>query len=149
MNKSVGKQTLNTVSIIPTIFLIIAGIGLIYWSYTAYKEKNALKVMGITTQGKVIEISENGIYKAPIIEFYTEDSVKSLFKSELEVSDDRYKVGDVVEVIYNPGDPTQAEINGFAERNFRHLFLGILGFALILLGIAIRFYYSRKAQKYG
>ena len=148
MKKSQGKQALKTVSIIPTIFLIIAGIGLIYWGFNKYKEKQALDIMGKTAQGTVVDIYKNGIYNSPVVEFYTEDGTKMLFKSELETAKRKYKIGDKVEVIYNPADPTEAEINKFAERNFLHLFLMGVGALLIIVGIGIRFYFSNKAKEY-
>ncbi|WP_051633026.1 DUF3592 domain-containing protein [Thermonema rossianum] len=132
------------------IVLMFMGAGLMFWGAQALLQARALNSGGIRTQGTVVDIYENGIYRSPAVEFYTQSGEKITFRSDLEVNQDmfKYSIGDKVPVIYNPDNPAEAQIDAFWERNFLHLFLLLLGGIIALIGWLVRRNFLKKARNY-
>lgn len=132
------------------IVLMLIGAGLMFWGAKALLQARALGSDGIRTQGTVVDIRKNGIYRSPIVEFYTRTGEKVIFTSELEVNQDmfNYNIGDKVPVIYNPDEPASAKIDAFWERNFLQLFLLLLGGIVALTGWFVRRSFLKKARAY-
>ncbi len=131
-------------------FVIMAvGIVLGIYGFSFYEEKTDLFDNGIKTKGEVIEISENAIYRSPIVRFTTEEGREITFLSKYEVALDffKYKVGDQIDVVYHRDDPNNCEVDGTFENHFLHTYVIGFGVFLLLLGFWIRRHYSRKADE--
>lgn len=132
------------------IILMFIGIGLGIWGAKVLLKEHALTKKGIRTQGTVVSVHKNGIYRSPIVEFNTLEGERISFRSNFEYNLDLYpyKIGDVVPVIYEPNNPNSAEIDAFWEHNFLYLFLIGLGMILLLVGFVVRFVFLKKARAY-
>jgi uncharacterized protein DUF3592 len=88
-----------------------------YAAYTSWRLQNE----GQTTTGTVVRLEESSsseggccVY-APVIEFNTNSQTYS-FEGDNASDPPAYEVGEVVNVIYDPTDPSTAQINRWSER---------------------------------
>lgn len=133
------------------IVLMLAGLGLSIYAGSFLREEMELNRKGIVVKGKVFEIEKRDFYRQPWVVFTTKrgEQVRFLSKLMADVSLFKYRVGQQVDVIYDPANPRRtAEINSFFERNTRQLWVGFLGVVLILVGFLFRLAMRRKARRY-
>lgn len=132
------------------IVIFIFGIVISIYGFKFLLEKTELEKNGIIVKGKVIDINQKGIYRAPIVRFVTQDNRTITFLSRLDVNVDffKYQIGQEVEVIYDKNNPNNAQINAFWEKNMPQIFLGSFGVFLMLLGLLLRKLLLRKARRY-
>ncbi len=147
--KTYARRSYRRLAIIVGSALTAFGLILFYFGWKFYQEARYLEENGIVTQGVVIDIRKNGIYRSPYVKFKTRNGDEIVFVSELEVAENFYKypVGTKVEVIYVPDNPYNASINAEMEKKFLHYFLFGLGSLLFLVAIFVYSYYSKKAKK--
>ena len=89
----------------------------VYAGYTSWRLQNE----GVTTTGTVIQMEESSsseggccVY-SPVVEFTVNGQTYS-FDGGNASDPPAYRVGEVVEVIYDPSDPGTAQINKWTER---------------------------------
>lgn len=94
--------------------LLMSGLFL-YLGITGYVKKADLMQHSTKTIGYVKENIRHKNRKStsyrPLIQFKTEDGETRTFESELSSNPPKYSVEQPVEIIYNPADPRNAEIN--------------------------------------
>ena len=122
-----------------TIFfnLFFAGFCLwgVYAGYTSWRLQNE----GLTTTGSVVRLEESNsseggccVY-SPVIEFSANGQTHSL-EGDNASDPPAYQVGEVVNVIYDPADPSTAQINKWTERwLFPIIIIPVMIFAAVLL----------------
>lgn len=114
--------------------------------YYAYNSKATLLANAATTTAKVVSLRDvqrlgGGVF--PVFQFTTIEG--SIIKTESSVSTSAYKVGDVVEIFYDPANPQQASINTFWQLWTTALWLGAASGLLLVTG-AITLRTARKEK---
>ena len=128
-----------------TIFfnLFFAGFCLwgVYAGYTSWRLQNE----GLTTTGSVVRLEESNsseggccVY-SPVIEFSANGQTHS-FEGDNASDPPAYQVGEVVNGIYDPADPSTAQINKWTER---WLFPIIIIPVMILAAALLNFFMIR------
>lgn len=137
-------------------FLFSASIVLIAYGLYNLKLEKDLDAVGIKAEGTVIDLAVVQPYRLAIVEFRTKDGQTIQFQDKLywNWQFEKYKVGDKVDVIYDPKAPHQtAVINDFFQRNTAPWFPVIMGVVVALVAWITRKILHRKSerwqQKYG
>ncbi|WP_206733612.1 DUF3592 domain-containing protein [Flavobacterium sp. YO12] len=104
-----------------------------------------------TVQGTVVELiskrSDNSTTYAPVVSFTTKAGNKIEFTSSVSSNPPSYSEGESVEVLYDPAEPKDASINGFASLWIGPLIFGILGTVFFLIGFGIILFGILKQRK--
>lgn len=133
------------------IILYLFGIVLIIYGLANQGIEKNLDQEGLIAKGKVYELHVVEPYRQAMVEFTTTDgrTVKFLDKLFWNQDFEKYKVGQEVEVIYNPADPEgTATINDFFQRNTAPWWPFIVGLVVILVGWIMRKSMLKKAKIY-
>lgn len=127
-----------------TIFFNLFFAGFCLWGayagYISWKLQNE----GITTTGTVIRLEESSseggccVY-SPVVEFNANGQTYS-FEGGNASDPPAYEVGELVDVIYTPSDPSTAQINKWTER---WLFPIIIIPAMIFAALMLNFFMIR------
>jgi len=122
------------------IFAII-GLALLTGCVYLYSDKQAFKKKAEISQGVVVELIierfDKTIMYAPIISFTTKEGDKIEFTSAIGNNSPSYRVGETVEIIYDPKEPNKADINSFTSLWMAPLILGVFGIIFFLIGFSI------------
>ena len=117
----------------------------VYAGYTSWGLQNE----GVTTTGTVIRLEESNsseggccVY-SPVIEFNANGRAHS-FEGDNASYPPAYEVGDVVNVIYDPSDPSRAQIDKWSER---WLFPIIIIPAMIFTAAILNFFMIRAWRR--
>ncbi|MBE8726537.1 DUF3592 domain-containing protein [Flavobacterium hungaricum] len=136
--------------IIKYVFLIIGLIALGGALYL-YQNKREFLDKAITVQGTVKELissrSKNSTTYKPLVSFITKDGKQIEYTSSVSSNPPSYEVGEKVEIFYDPADPYDADINGFASLWLGPLVLGILGIIFFSIGFSIILFGRMKQKK--
>jgi hypothetical protein len=116
-----------------------------YAAYTSWTLQNE----GITTTGTVVRLEESDsseggccVY-SPVVEFSVNGLIYS-FESDNASDPPAYQVGEVVNVIYDPSDPSTAQIDKWSER---WLFPIIIIPAMIFTALILNFFMIRAWRR--
>ena len=121
------------VSIMGIIFLVVALV--------IYAGDRQLISVGVHAQGTVIDLkpssgtNNRGTTYAAVVQFKTADGKLTQFTDQVSQSPPAHQVNDQVDVIYDPANPSHAEIVG--ANNLIILAFGGTGALLTLLGLGI------------
>lgn len=114
----------------------------VYAAYTSWQ----LETNGETTTGTVVDLDESSdgdggccVY-SPVVEF-TVKGRPYIFEGDNASDPPAYDVGEEVEVIYDPADPSNAQINKWSER---WLMPVILIPAMLLTALILNFFMIRS-----
>jgi len=95
--------------------IIIIGIIIMASGVPSALQKLAYVSKTKIVSGTIVRTAEtdfrNSHYYIPIVDFTALDGQTQEFKSKTMDSPAKYKIGDKVDVIYDPANPTDAEIN--------------------------------------
>lgn len=133
------------------IILYLFGIVLIVYGLYNLGIEKKLDKEGLTAKGIVYELNVVEPYRQAWVEFTTADGKKVHFLDKLFWNQDfeKYKVGQEVEVIYNPADPKgTATINEFFQRNTAPWWPFVVGLIVIFVGRIMRRSMRKKARNY-
>jgi hypothetical protein len=120
------KGQLNT--FVQSIFLIVAGIGMCIWQYNDQKNYDELYNTGAHFQATIVDNYTTVLFKTvPIAEFTIQDLQKHV---ELAFANN-LKVGDSLEIVYNPTTDLKA-MPANAERSWQ---LYVVGAILLIIGL--------------
>ena len=99
--------------------LQILWMGLLLWGLLLGRNSLYLAQNGVSASGTVIENresnGENGTTYSPVIEF-TVDGQTYQFESDNSSSPPAYRVGQTVQIRYDPQDPERAQIDSIFEQ---------------------------------
>ena len=123
-NPKTKKKILIRASII--IGAILLGFSLYSLISTSLFLKKAKKAEGIVLELIASKDSENETLYAPVFEFKDQSGQSYVIRSSTYTNDYVFKVGQKVEVLYDPSSPQKARINSF---------FNIWGFVVVLGGI--------------
>jgi len=141
---------MKIISIIKYVFATI-GLVLLAGAISLYFAKQSFLKRAETVQGKVVELvskrSDNSIMYTPVISFITREGSEIEFASSVSSNPPSYSVGETVEIMYDPKEPNEADINSFSSLWLGVLVLGILGTVFFLIGFAIILYGLKKQKK--
>lgn len=141
---------MKTIAIIKYVFLSIGAL-MLAGAFYLYQDKQAFLKRAETVQGTVIELiskrSDNSTTYAPVVTFTTKKGNKIEFTSSVSSNPPSYSEGESVEVFYDPAEPKDASINGFASLWLGPLILGILGTVFFLIGFGIILFGFLKQRK--
>ena len=134
----------STIILIATIFALI-GTGMLIGTFFLIKNANHFINTAIHTDGVVLENIEDveqddrGTHYSyrPKIQFQTKGNEEVIFVSSTGYGAPEYSNGDVVEVLYDPSNPHNAEVEGFFEVWGGGLIFGILGLVFSSFGYGL------------
>ena len=94
---------------------------------------------GVVTTGTVVGINEKGIYRAPIVRFKAADGREYTFLSQFDRNIDLFKlkVGEKIEIIYDPQRPQRAQENSFWGRYGPRVIPAGMAGIMILVGLFV------------
>ena len=131
------------------IVLYLIGVVLIAYGLFNYGIEMDLDQKGQKATGTVYELAVTEPYRQAMVEFKTEEGKTVRFLDKLFWNQDfgKYKVGQQVEVIYDPANPeATATINDFFQRNSAPWWPFIVGLVVLLVGWIMRRTMLRKAK---
>lgn len=114
--------------IIGRIFLVLGLAGSAVALYFAGNEWRGRHIA--TASAKIVAIG-----KLPAMEFTMADG--SVIRFTNNVRSSSWQVGDNVVIAYDPGNPSDAVVDGFAGRWFPAGLAGLLGGAFLVIGIVL------------
>lgn len=131
--------------------LFLIGLVLVGYGIVNFKKEVKTDNIGLKATGKVFDFNVTVPYSQAWVEFKTEKgkSVRFLDKLMWNTHFQKYKIGQQVEVVYEPADPEKtARINEFFQRNIEPWFPVIIGGVLFLVGFVLRRIMLRKAKQF-
>lgn len=131
---------MKALSIIKYVFATI-GLGLLIGAIYLYLDKQSFLKTANVAPGLVVELrasrSDNSTTYSPVVSFTAKDGRQIEFTSSVSSNPPSYSEGESVEVVYDPANPYEANINGFSSLYLGPLILGILGTVFFLVGFSI------------
>lgn len=131
---------MKSVKIIKYVFSAI-GIGLLLGAGALYQHTSAFVARASSTSGVVVELvesrSSDSVTWKPRVSYSDAHGRVTQFTSPTSSNPPSYEAGETVEVLYVPGEPDSAEINGFFSLWGGTLILSILGAVFGLTGAGI------------
>ncbi|MFH6968050.1 DUF3592 domain-containing protein [Flavobacterium sp. FlaQc-28] len=141
---------MKTIAIIKYVFLTIGAL-MLAGAFYFYQDRQTFLKKAETVQGTVVELiskrSDNSTTYAPLVSFTTKAGNKIEFTSAVSSNPPSYSEGESVEVLYDPADPKDASIKGFASLWIGPLIFGILGTVFFLIGFGIILFGILKQRK--
>ncbi|APB33072.1 hypothetical protein GlitD10_0758 [Gloeomargarita lithophora Alchichica-D10] len=121
---------------------IFAGIGSIFLAlgFGFFQHTRSFLATAATTTGEVIALerrrSSNVYY--PVVKFVGSDGEPVRFEGQVGSTPPAFRVGQMVEVLYNPAQPQSARIRSFMELWFgATIFAGIGGVFFLIGGVSL------------
>lgn len=90
--------------------LLAEGIAVGIAAYIMFLKKQQKLALYQRTRGDVIEIKESESGKHPVVRFQTTNGEVVIFESPFGNSNGQIKVGDRIDILFNPSHPAEAEI---------------------------------------
>lgn len=124
--------------------LLIIGLGITILGYFTLKKNRRLSKVGIKTLAKVIDISEQHSTDSegysttsyyPVLEFLDDQQQSFSFQGNVGGGKRKYKVGQEIEILYDPADPTKAQMKNFGAQWIMPIVLMIVGLMLVFGGV--------------
>jgi hypothetical protein len=132
----------NSLSIMKYIFCII-GLIILLQTFYIYQEKKTFLEKANIASGIVVD---NSTSETPLVSFKIKDGgQKVIFYGSNNVIS--YKDNESVEVLYNPDNPNEAEINEFSSLYLAILVLGGIGAIFFLTGFSFFLFDYFKQKK--
>ncbi len=129
MNKGSG--------IVGTIFSCV-GVGLLALTFYLYTQQVNFMKQAIPAQGTVSDLSlggeDNDVY-FPSITFKSKEGELIHFTSNVGSNPPSHRVGETVEILYDPSDPNKAQINDTFELWLAPIITGFIGAIFTLIGL--------------
>ena len=96
---------------------------------------NAARTTGTVVELREVRDSDDGsITYKPVVNFTAPDGISVTFESSFSSRPAAYSVGESVEVLFAPGEPSKARIDGFGSLWLGPLIMSILGLAFTAVG---------------
>jgi len=128
--------------------LYFIGIVLFFYGMVNLSIEMDLDMKGLKATGEVYDLEVTEPYRQAWVVFQAQDgqTVRFLDKLFWNLDFEKYKVGQKVEVIYDPANPIQtAVIDDFFQRKTEPWWPVIMGFIVILVAFIMRKIMLRKA----
>jgi hypothetical protein len=133
----------------PWMYLLI-GFGLFGGGIYSYLSTGDFIAEAATASGVVIGLereqdADGGATYYPRVQFQA-NGRSYQFKGQVGSGYGTFRVGEQVDVLYDPADPQSARINSFVQLWFFPLFLGVVGSVFTALGASTAFGKARKSE---
>lgn len=133
-----ASHTANS-PVVGAIFAAI-GIGILGLAFYLYSTQESFIAKGIKVPGTVIDNivggEDNDVY-FPLVEYKSRDGEQRRFTASTGSTPPMHNVGETVEVIYNPDEPDDAQINSPFDLWFGAGLCAFLGAVFTLVGVGI------------
>ena len=116
--------------LISSVFIII---GAILWQKGSYLLKNGKKASAIVYKNNFSRSSDGGGTYMPVVRFLTDKDVWITHELSIGYSP-AMPEGTKLDVLYDPEDPTNVEINSFAQLKFLPTLFVVLGVLGLIFG---------------
>lgn len=140
---------MKAVIIIRWVFAVIGGAQLVaayfFYSSTQTFLETAQKTQGVVTDLVRSTSSDSTTYQ-PVVEFQIQEGRIIEFTSNSGSNPPSYTRGESVEVLYDPGRPEKARINGFFSLWGLPVIFGGLGAVFFLIGAGMIAYGRKRAS---
>jgi hypothetical protein len=124
---------------LPLLALVLTGLGLVGLTVFQFFQRQQAAHIAQSAKGTVIDFKEECFEEhcgdAPIVRFTTPAGEMIQFTSQVSSSPRAYRVGDSVDVLYDPQTPQNAEISGAGYGSI--LMKGIAGLFLAVMGVLL------------
>jgi hypothetical protein len=132
-----------TFTIMGVVFLI-AGIGMAVF-VGAYVAGDYDKILnGERAEAVVVRADDGG---KPVVEFRTKRNQRIRLEGKISISPSPYRVGERIDVFYDPADPSGALIDAFGERWFLPLLFGGFGAVFLIVGAVMSTLARRSSRR--
>lgn len=119
-------------------FLLLIGLLALSFSIGLFWKSKTLFNNGIITKAEVIRVLKKFETKpgnaTPVFKYYDQHGKEFLKENPVATSPSYYKVGDVVDLVYNPKKPEESKVISFWGLFRWSILLAILGFAFLIMG---------------
>jgi hypothetical protein len=132
---------MKLITTIQYVFTLL-GIGMLVGAFTLYKNTSLFIAEASRAEGTVMNRASQ-----PIIHFIDRESNKVKFISSLSTDPPRYSKGQKVEVLYQPTNPQNANINDFRSLWTASVILGGVGGVFFMIGTSITLAVALKNRK--
>lgn len=141
----------NLTAFIGGIFTLLGALMLTISGNILDKEQKFIERARVT-QGTVIELaarrsSKGGTTYYPIVEFTDHTGQKTKIGSSYSSNPAAYEVGETVDVYYEPGKTSEAEIKGFFHNGLVYSLQGLWGLSLVSSALRICFFLKIQAER--
>jgi hypothetical protein len=121
------------------LLFLVLGLGLGAGAFVAFVRTRTFLATAYTTQGEVLALEAyqdkgGGTLYRPVLRFRTHAGQETEFRSPEGSSAPGFQVGQRIDVVYNPEEPSDARIQGFMQLWLPTLILGTLGGIFVLVG---------------
>ena len=118
-------------AVVGSVFLALAGW--LYWEDQRFAQ-SAKSAKGTVIENVRYFDDEGSVMYRPIVEFRDSNGIEHQFSSNVSASSPQFEVGETADILYDPGKPDSARIDGFMQRGLFPLVFGGLGFLTLLVG---------------
>ncbi len=100
--------------------MVVEGLVFAVVTYVIYRKKSAKLARWIRAWGEVVEVKERrdseGMTRHPVVRFKTLAGDDATFESKFGSSNWKIKAGDQIQVLFDPNNPSDAEVVGFMSQ---------------------------------
>ncbi|MEM6765783.1 MAG: DUF3592 domain-containing protein [Bacteroidota bacterium] len=126
------------------IVLLVLGFVAFAVGMGLYIRTQRLLQEGVITPGKVIRIDsyqdDGTTMYTPVFEYLDQSGNTQTFKSPVATSWNSRKVGDEVELIYDPMDATHVKVKSFLGLHSTSLVLAFVGSIVLIVAICLHYF---------
>jgi hypothetical protein len=126
-------------SLFGSMIFLVVGVVLLAIAAPLYFTEQAFLTHSIMATGTVVDFrvdeTEDPPSYCPIVEFSTQDGRTVRFNTEVCTSPSSKKIGDPVEVIYDPRNPKSVQTASFWGEYIWPLALGLVGLPFLIIGL--------------
>lgn len=134
-----------TITVVKYVFSII-GLAMLVGASLVYNNTSDFLTRAVATEGEVIELvrsrSNDSTVYYPVVAFQDASGRQVEFQANSGTNPPSYSRGETVKVLYEPGEPEAARINGFFTLwgvplilVMLGLLFGFIGFGMVLSGL--------------
>lgn len=121
------------------LLFLVLGLGLSAGAFIAFARTRTFLATAYTTTGEVRALEaypdeHGGTLYRPVLRFRTHAGEETECRTTVGSSTPGFQVGQRLDVLYNPEEPSDARITGFMQLWLPTLILGTLGGVFVLVG---------------
>ena len=129
------------------------GVFLLRQATQRWHDQQRFRANAAFTQGTVIRLKESGRYRSPskrtyfpVVQFQAGGRTCE-FTASIGSNPPSYRQAEIVPVIYNPEDPTKADIDSWQSRWLGVMVFSLVGGAFTLIGVFAPIFFWRSTRR--
>lgn len=131
-----SKNLLSLIFISAGLIMLVIGVVLFFRHRSLVARSRPAR--GVVTEIRTSRDDDGDETYAPVVAFTTETGIPAKYTSSLYSRPSSYKVGDQVEILYDPDKPSRAVIKGRALNLLPAFLLGGMGAIFFVVGAAFQ-----------